>query len=298
MNLYKPSTEKQPLLFFKTFLSRERLEAYENHFYEPPTNDYELPFNRSLQNNKGEGYIEYHKDFYEDGEAPLVRIYFVDNLQMLLRTQANITLRFLSERRLQKEFDEVFENGFVQRQLKELHEINESTQSLPHNRVIQVVLFDLKDKITAFLYAQGKERPTEKFKRPQKESNPFFGNKQKTTFFRLKKLYDEILDIGLIDEEQVTEEAFTNVFTSKTPERKIFFNRDNYEVVYFLDVLSAYFDDLTPVQIGRSKSFITKGDTVITAGLINTYNSRLQNKDKSKYDKIRQAVTKAIPSQE
>lgn len=290
MNLYKLSTEKQPLLFFETFLSAERLGAYERNFYE-------TSINPSQVQNLSEGYIEYYKDFHIDDEPPQVRIYFVDKLYSFLVFHSNTTFRLLKERQLQKEFDEVFENGFVQRQLAKLQDLLERAKTLPHHNIILEVLDDLKKKITSLLYPEKRVKLSGKIKLPRTTTYPFFGNNQKTTPYRLKKLYYELLNIEMIDEEEVHQGTFIDVFTSTNPQKephKIYFKKDNYHVFYFLDELSPYFEKLKPAQIGRSESFVTKGNTIINEGMMNRYLTALKKKDITRYKEIKQAIINSM----
>ena len=71
MALYESSTEKEPLLFFSSFLKNESISRYETNFYDYPVNPSQIY-------DKEKGYIEYQKDCYEEGETPTVKIKFKD----------------------------------------------------------------------------------------------------------------------------------------------------------------------------------------------------------------------------
>lgn len=294
MTLYKPSTEKEPLLFFSSFLNEHILNQYENNFYG-------YPINPSQIFDNDQGFIEYHKDCYEGGEKPTVKIYFKEYLWKQLKTQSVISENFLIERKKEQEYNDVFSNRFVQKQLVLLESIMERAKNLSHADTTVEILDDLKLKITSLLNHEGELKPKRIIKKSLKITNPFFGNTERTTVRRLKKLYAEVLDIGLIDEEEVTEEVFVDVFTSAKPfdlEEQIKFNRGNYEAIYFIQELSAYFDKLEPAQIGKSKAFASKGDRTITDKTVNTYFTRLKKKDKNSYKDIKQAILNALSSKQ
>src|SRR5690606_37100982 len=73
----------------------------------------------------------------------------------------------------------------------------------------------------------------------------FFGLKPyiKNVFF--VELYDTCIDLFLIDDEEVSEEIFIEVFTcvKPNPEYKIRFIGKNYPIVYFLESIQPFFDN-------------------------------------------------------
>ncbi len=291
MNLYKPSTEIQPLLFFKTFLHKEIIAAYEKQFYEQSINP-------SQQNNINQGYIEYNKDYYENGEAPSARIYFANKLQSLLSMQIDITMNFLTERKLQKEFDEVFENTFVNRKLDEIEVIKKKSETLPHQDKILKSLQDLLDKMKGLLYPEKEKVSAQPYKASKNIYNPFFGNKKTASDRHLKKLYKELINFNFIDDIEVTEETFVQVFTVPKPqilENKIKFNVDNNNAMYFLNKFSVHFDNLKPAKIAKSGAFVSKQNNVFTEEIINTTNFRLKKKNESQFESIKKAIENSMP---
>lgn len=97
----------------------------------------------------------------------------------------------------------------------------------------------------------------------------------------LHRLYDLMLDLNLINED-LYENTFINVFTGYSKEQ-ILFQKDTHYIVYFLDSIKPFFENLTPLRIEKTKLLCTKNRTQLKINNIHTSRSRLKN-DKYKID--------------
>lgn len=95
----------------------------------------------------------------------------------------------------------------------------------------------------------------------------------------LHKLYDFMLSVNLIDED-LYEETFINIFRGLTRE-KILFQKDTYHIVYFLDSIKPFFENLTSFRIEETKLLYTTNRIALNVSSLNTSRSRLK-KDESR----------------
>lgn len=101
------------------------------------------------------------------------------------------------------------------------------------------------------------------FKR-QKTIYAFFSpdDRLKSSFF--KDLYELSYELNLIDDGEISEVDFIEVFTSPKPQKKIYFIQNNYVVAYFLKQIEIFFISMNPTSIEKSQSFFNKQDKPIT----------------------------------
>ena len=90
-------------------------------------------------------------------------------------------------------------------------------------------------------------------------------------------LYDLAIDEDLIDDEIIYEKPFISVLTEDKTNEVIKFNCENPIAVYFLELTSELFNNLTPATIEKSKRFLTKQNTPFTSA--NYYTSKNRYKD-------------------
>lgn len=278
----------EPLRFFIEFIQNDEILNFENKFYNYPINPSQIP-------NRDEGFIEYQKDFLIDDEEGRVIEYFSVKLKRLLETQANISYNYLYKRKKEKEYEGIFENQFLELQISEIGNLREKSDNLPHASILLEILDVLQFKMKSLMYQD--KLIKRNIQKPKKTTSPFFENKKKTTIHRLKKLFENILEIDLIDEEEVSEETFIEVFTSVNPikhNKAIHFKANNYKAHYFLRELSAHFENLKPAQIAKSESFYSKGNTLFNQKSIDKYYSELKNRDDSEFIQIKEAIDKSM----
>lgn len=107
----------------------------------------------------------------------------------------------------------------------------------------------------------------------------------KASFFG--DLYEVAFNLDLIDEFEVPEDTFYDVFTSAkfNTDNKIVFLKKNHLVAYFLKEIEPFFNNLNSVTIEESKSFCNKQGKIFTSQ--DLYTSLSRNKDKN-LDHIRE----------
>ena len=292
MNSYKSSTKKQPIFFFETFLNKESLAAYKDHFYK----DY---INPSQKKNLSQGYIEYNKDYYENEESLKVIEYFEVRLKNLLEREAKVSYRLLYERKLAKEYDEVFKNDFINHRISDLDIILERAKKLSSKDLIISILNKLREKMNQLRYPSNPIPFRSESKTSIGSENPYFGLKFEIRKRHLKKFYHELVIIDMIDNEDVSENNFLAVFTSSNPsliDDNIIFNKDNYHVMALFQFLEPYFDQLKHSRIDKSKSFFSKNaQNPMSQTSLDTNKHRFKSKDISEYKIIQDAILRAMP---
>lgn len=108
----------------------------------------------------------------------------------------------------------------------------------------------------------------------------------KATFF--EQLYETTYKLDLIDDIEVSEDVFYDVFTCSkpNPEQKIVFRAKNYLVAYFLKEIEPFFNNLNSVTIEKSKCFYNKQGKPLTSTDLYTSLSRNKGKELDSIKKI------------
>lgn len=270
MELYKKSTKTRPLLFFESFINNEVLKNYEDMFYNYPINPSQKPF-REL------GYITYTKDVYEDENFSTVTKYFKEDLEKLLSAELNITKGLLIKRRDKLEYLNYKTDIFFDRQLSTIHTLKVKSESITVNKdLLEKTIENLEDfikKTSINLY----QVPTRLSK--IKTNKPYFEPIVNRKI--LVKLYDVAIGNDLIDEEEVSESDFLNVFMANIPEKTgstIKFHCDNQTATYFLNAIMVLFYNLKHARIADSKSFFSKGGKLLNQADLDTAKNRYEKK--------------------
>jgi len=102
-----------------------------------------------------------------------------------------------------------------------------------------------------------------------------------------EKLYDLTYSLDLIDDVLITEEMFTNVFSSSKPEFKIDFIKPNPIIAFYLKEIEVFFDNLKAVTIEKSELFRNKQGKLLKSSDLYTALSRGMNKNTSEKNKIK-----------
>lgn len=272
MVFYKKSTKIQPLLFFETFISIEKMRLYEDSFY-----DY--PINPSQESFKELGYKQYLKDTYEDGEEfkPL-KVFFIDELKRLLEGQSYKSIKLIRDRKDKLEYKNVSGSVFIEKQLKIVENLqNYNFTNSDFQKVVTKVLRKIEQEIKLL---DNKSKATILIPLRQNSSNAFFEPKNNTKSSTLRKLYQLAVDYRLIG-ENFKQEFFLNVFIVNTPQHldnKIVFKVDNQKAIFFLNSISVFFHDFTHSRIAKSESFIKKSGKPFSQGDLDTAKTRFEKK--------------------
>lgn len=101
------------------------------------------------------------------------------------------------------------------------------------------------------------------------------------------KLYDTASNLYLIDDVEISEEMFVDVFTSANPEphSKIIFYKSNFIVAFFLKEIEPFFENFNAVSIEKSKLFLNKQGKPLKSN--DLYVALSRNKDNSHTDIIK-----------
>jgi hypothetical protein len=252
MGLYQESTKTRPLLFFESFIKKDKLIRYEDMFYKYSSN-------LSQENFRKQGYIKYFKDSYENETVTPIIEYFKNNLERLLVAQVYITQKLLEERRNELEYQNITTDVFIQRQLLIVNKLKTSSESL---ETYKDLILKTLNQIEINLKAINPSLNSTPEKAPEiKRSNPFFEPNDKITITHLKKLYEIAVDKFIVDDQEVFEETFIAVFSSNKPEllkEKIYFSCNNLVATFYLNCIKGFFKNLSHSSITKSKSFHNK----------------------------------------
>nr|WP_315141947.1 DUF6617 family protein [uncultured Flavobacterium sp.] len=109
----------------------------------------------------------------------------------------------------------------------------------------------------------------------------------KASFF--EDLYEVTYKLDLIDDAEVAEEVFYDVFTLPKPnlELKITFTQKNHLIAFYLKEIEPFFNNFNPVTIEQSKSFFNKQGKPLTSTDLYTSLSRNKGKDLEYLKKIK-----------
>lgn len=105
-----------------------------------------------------------------------------------------------------------------------------------------------------------------------------------------EKLYELTYSLDLIDDVIVTEEEFTNVFTSATPESHIRFIKPNPIIAFYLKEIEVFFDNLNSVTIEKSQLFLNKQGKPLKSADLYTALSRGTDKNTVEKNRIKTKV--------
>jgi hypothetical protein len=109
----------------------------------------------------------------------------------------------------------------------------------------------------------------------------------KATFF--EDLYEVTYKLDLIDDVEVAEDVFYDVFTlpKPKPELKITFTQKNHLIAFYLKEIEVFFNNLNAVTIEKSKNFYNKQGKPLTSSDLYTSLSRNKGKDLEYLKKIK-----------
>jgi hypothetical protein len=112
----------------------------------------------------------------------------------------------------------------------------------------------------------------------------------KASFF--EDLYEVTYKLDLIDDVEVAEDVFYDVFTLPKPnlELKITFTQKNHLVAFYLKEIEVFFNNLNTVTIEKSKNFYNKQGKPLTSSDLYTSLSRNKNKDLDSLKKIKSHI--------
>ena len=285
MEEYKTSTKSRPLFFFESFINNDNLKGYEDKFYNEPINPSQESF-RDL------GYIIYINDLYINDEPfKPVRVYFKSNLESLLKTQLNLTNKLLIERRDELEYQNTKSDIFLSQQLIRVHNLKVGSESID---VCKELILEVLDELESNIKVIGGNIIKSTLRLAKvKTNNPYF--EPVVGRATLVKLYDIAYENGILDDEEISQEDFLNVFMSNNPEdleRKIRFKCKTREAVFFLNSIEILFKKFSSTKIERSKSFYTKRGYMLNHNIIDKESSYLRNNDNSKYLTLKRELEK------
>ena len=244
------STSDKPILFFQDFFEKNKFKKFVNDFF----TDYNNP---TFYANLEEGYIEFVKDFYNEGDDSTkpIRIYFKDYLFQQLLPQKLISINLIKDK-----IEAILNNGNSTNNYT--NNVSDSITRLKTSIIVSQNQY--KDLILPILEKIENTSINPKPQKITKDIQPLpFSKFFEPTInkIKLKKIFALARVLEILDAETTTEEDFTNVFLSSHPEsetNKIIFKASNREGLFFVLYMKKYFSNLRPSTIARSRSFYPK----------------------------------------
>lgn len=253
--------------------------------------------------NDGYWYIE-EGDYYvkeeilEDGDPPLLKMTSITREGFLNYKFEKHKKLFIDEiREKLYNLDSLAKNSFLSELLNDFYRVNKKllTLDFPYKYEVMTKIDEVKTDLK--LITEEIVKNHKAFSKLESleivNYGTYFGLKPSLKKSFLIDLYDVCIDLFLVDDVEVSENDFIEVFTAAKPdpEMRIIFKEKNYGIVYFLEAIQPFFDNFTFTSIEQSKNFYNKQNKLLTATDLSSAKSRMKNSVESIANKIDIAVT-------
>ncbi|ESU24350.1 hypothetical protein FEDK69T_07940 [Flavobacterium enshiense DK69] len=294
MRIKELSTPDFPLRTLQHFLEKENFEKYEAHFYDEYINR-EVNYNGSFQSFEKEGYVTVMLVVDEaSGEMALHKISFTERLNYMLTREKELSLQLIRETR-----QKIYNSGhYPANYLKEVKQnLKSLSDSVREDNKYQNVILPFLNKInTALVKLNGGGIQTGASIKSVKSRDGFF--KSRISVFGLRKIYYLAIELEIIDQDQLSEEGFIEVFTCPDPRvisQKIVFKCTTKKAVSFILCIEQFFKNLKP-SIEKSQLFYTKENTnkesfLLSQSNIDAVKCRLGKKPENEFEEIAKYVS-------
>ena len=276
---FKLGTIESPFLFFEDLVFNESYAKLSDAFYIETifTKDYKLEIER---NEKFWFEAWLNKQDISD------MIHYENYLNVVLKYNYEDAFENLnySISKLNDEDTTIF----LKKQLNILNSLIKKLAELDKHQEIKATLLQIISDIDKKYSHLNITHPI--FKKLDRETENIFSLFQlkdgiKRSFF--EKLYDASIALDLIDDIEIREDDFIEVFISPNPISigKIKFTKPNATVAIFLKELEFFFENFNATTIEKSKNFLNKQGKALTS--TDLYTALSRNKDKENIDLIK-----------
>lgn len=288
------NSQKDILFYFQELLESNKLTYLKNTALDKIKEQYgSLVESMDLE----KGIIKYEKVFYDqatDGPVEGIVTYsFAKEFPIEVKNQAQIAKNKIDATIYEINKAGNNANEFLVSQAKQLSSLIEKSKVIyPKLKFIEATLLEF------LTYLVDKYSLKDSFKKQTqiKTDQSSFFNIKPIKRKLLVQIYDAAIDLQIFDDEIVSEETFINVLSGNPTQTDevLVFKCNNYLAMHFIHSIQPLFNELTQAQIGRSKSFVSKGGSIFNEENLNTTNSRLKKYTSPKLDSITATLSKII----
>ncbi|NDI98701.1 hypothetical protein GWA97_06405 [Flavobacterium sp. LaA7.5] len=259
-----------PIEFFYQLLFYNRIDSIKKEFY-----------NNNEFLNKGYFYSEYDNTYVDLGDPETNSGYDVISLKSFFKDYVE-KWRFYWFKLMTASNAEIIQNLDTLQTLYLKSKLN--LEDVYHEIIseqLQILISDLK------LLNPKLKHSVFTFLNSHSNGISFFQDKDLKRSFYID-LYEVVCVLQLINDAEVSEEVFFQVFSSTKPNPtlKIRFTQSNIVVAYFLEQLKIFYNNFTWIAIEKSGSFYNKGNKLLTSIDLSTAFSRSKEKDYTDFENI------------
>lgn len=277
---FKFGTIQSPLKFYEDLIFNKEYSKFGDAFYAETiyTKDYRLVIER----NK-----EFLFEAWLNKQENTDMIHYEHYINKVLKYNTKQALELLNE--LVLKLDEPEAKKFLLIQFNLLNSLIEKCDEDMNafNPEIRCELISIISNInTKYSHYQLTHKVLRKLTHRTDNIFSFFQIKSELKVSFFEKLYDvAVTPLNLLDDIEISEEVFIEVFTSPNPLSKIQFIKPNATIAFFLKEIEPFFDNFNSTTIEKSRSFLNKQGKVLTS--TDLYTALSRNKDKNNNDFIK-----------
>jgi hypothetical protein len=280
------STTESPLEFFNQLLFFDGLKLVLGSFY--TESSFTKGYKFINEENREFTFTAWvHKDDISD------MIHIENYLARVLRFNTKLAFDSLDKSLIKME--EMEAKKFLTRQLNLLDSLvvkYDTDENNSHPEIRTELISIISDINIRYSHYQLTHKAFRKLINNPESVFSFFQVKSVITASFFEKLYDAAISLDLIDDVEISEELFIEVFTSAKlePTSKIKFIKPNLPIAFFLKEIEPFFDNFTQTTIGKSKRFVNKNDTLLTSNNLCKTLSKYKDKKTNEILKIQNEI--------
>lgn len=275
------STTESPLEFFNQLLFFDGLKLVIGSFY--TENSFTKGYKFINEENNEFSFTAWvNKDDFSD------MIHIENYLAKVLRFNTKLAFDLFDKSLVKME--EVEAKKFLTHQLNLLYSLivkYDSNENIAYPEIRTELISIISDINIRYSHYQLTHKAFSKLTTSSDGIFSFFQVKSEIPLSFFQKLYDVAISLDLIDDVEISEDLFIEVFTTAKPEpeSKIHFIKPNAKVAFFLKEIESFFENFNSTTIEKSRSFLNKQGKVLTS--TDLYTALSRNKDKQNTDFIK-----------
>lgn len=280
------STTESPLEFFNQLLFFDGLKLVIGSFY--TENSFTKGYKFINEENRDFTFTAWvHKDDISD------MIHIENYLVRVLRFNTKLAFDLFDKSLVKKE--EVEAKKFLTHQLNILYSLivkYDSNENIAYPEIRTELISIISDINIRYSHYQLTHKAFRKLTTSSDSVFSFFQVKSEIPLSFFQKLYDVAITFNLIDDVEISEDLFIEVFTSAKAEleSKIQFSKPNVNVAFFLKEIESFFENFNSTTIEKSRSFLNKQGKVLTSTDLYTALSRNRDKQNTDFIKIQNEI--------
>lgn len=281
-----------PLTFFDTLLEPNGYNICKNNTISSVEESVK-GYLESVDYDKGE--ISFWHYDHESGETELTTYSFEKELPKKIEEEITKAKNCIDSLTLEIDKKGNSHEVFLKSQVKHIFFLLDklSRAEVPNNELVRDFLEGLKSYLIDrySIKHTNRRHPVE-----SKSSSSYFDLKTSIKMSLIEELYNVTVDLEIIDDEVVSEEAFINVLTGHPSESGdvIVFKCNNQLAVHFIDSIQAIFNNFTYSQISKSEQFFNSKPKVLNQADLDNAKTRVKRSSSNKIENITKVFTDII----